>query len=375
MYITKVELQDFRNYEKLNIEFHPNVNLILGNNAQGKTNLIEAIYLSSLGKSFRTSNDFEMIKFGSKFFRVKIEAEKKNEDLCVEMAVSKESKAVKLNGRKIKKISELLENIYIVVFSPEDLKIVKEEPEKRRKFIDRELCQIRPMYFNNISRYKKILLQRNTMLKENAPKISLLEIWDLELAEYGSKIILMRAEFIKKLDKISSQIHKNITNGKEKLHIQYEANVPFMNSLQEQKDLFLEKIRINIEKDLVRRSTSVGPHRDDLKIIINGIDIRKYGSQGQQRTAALSLKLAEIMLIKEETEEDCILLLDDVLSELDEERQNYLINSLANIQLFITSAELSEKVKRTLPEGKTFYVENGCVEQRKSTIDFEVVGV
>ncbi len=375
MYITKVELQDFRNYENLNIEFHPNVNLILGNNAQGKTNLIEAIYLSSLGKSFRTSNDFEMIKFGSKFFRVKIETEKKNEDLCVEMAVSKESKAVKLNGRKIKKISELLENIYIVVFSPEDLKIVKEEPEKRRKFIDRELCQIRPMYFNNISRYKKILLQRNTMLKENSPKISLLEIWDQELAEYGSKIILMRAEFIKKLDKISSQIHKNITNGKEKLHIQYEANVPFMNSLQEQKDLFLEKIRINIEKDLVRRSTSVGPHRDDLKIIINGIDIRKYGSQGQQRTAALSLKLAEIMLIKEETEEDCILLLDDVLSELDEERQNYLINSLANIQLFITSAELSDKVKRTLPEGKTFYVENGCVEQRKSTIDFEVVGV
>lgn len=364
MYITKVELQDFRNYENLNIEFHPNVNLILGNNAQGKTNLIEAIYLSSLGKSFRTSNDFEMIKFGSKFFRIKVEAEKKNEDVCIEMAVSKESKAVKLNGHKIKKISELLENVYIVVFSPEDLKIIKEEPEKRRKFIDRELCQIRPMYFNNISRYKKVLLQRNTMLKENAPKISLLEIWDQELVEYGSKIIMMRAEFIKKLDKISSEIHKNITNGKEKLHVQYEANVPFMSNLEEQKNIFLEKIEINIEKDLVRRNTSVGPHRDDLKISINGIDIRKFGSQGQQRTAALSLKLAEIMLIKEETEEDCILLLDDVLSELDEERQNYLINSLSNIQLFITSAELSEKVKRTLPEGKTFYVENGHVEEK-----------
>lgn len=364
MYITNVELQDFRNYENLNIKFHPNVNLILGNNAQGKTNLIEAIYLSSLGKSFRTSNDFEMIKFGSKFFRIKVQAEKKNEDVCIEMAVSKESKAVKLNGHKIKKISELLENVYIVVFSPEDLKIIKEEPEKRRKFIDRELCQIRPMYFNNISRYKKVLLQRNTMLKENAPKISLLEIWDQELVEYGSKIIMMRAEFIKKLDKISSEIHKNITNSKEKLHVQYEANVPFMSNLEEQKNIFLEKIQTNIEKDLVRRNTSVGPHRDDLKISINGIDIRKFGSQGQQRTAALSLKLAEIMLIKEETEEDCILLLDDVLSELDEERQNYLINSLSNIQLFITSAELSEKVKGTLPEGKTFYVENGHVEEK-----------
>ncbi|QHI72260.1 DNA replication/repair protein RecF [Aminipila terrae] len=363
MYITKAELQDFRNYENLVIEFHPNVNLILGNNAQGKTNLIEAIYLSSLGKSFRTSNDFEMIKFGKKFFRIKIEAEKKDEDVCVEMAVSKESKAVKLNGHKIRKISELLESIYIVVFSPEDLKIVKEEPEKRRKFIDRELCQIKPVYFNNISKYKKVLLQRNAMLKENSPKITLLEIWNQELCEYGAKIITHRAEFVKKIDKISSEIHKNITNGREKLHVQYESNVPFMKNLEDQKSLFLEKINENLEKDLLRRSTSVGPHRDDLKITINGIDIRKYGSQGQQRTAALSLKLAEIMLIKDETEEDCILLLDDVLSELDEERQNYLINSLSGIQLFITSAELSEKVKSTLPEGKRFYVENGKIKE------------
>lgn len=363
MHITKVELQDFRNYEKLNIEFHSKVNLVLGNNAQGKTNLIEAIYLSSLGKSFRTSSDYEMIKFKSKFFRIKIEAEKKDEDVSVEMAVSKERKAVKINGHKIKKISELLENIYIVVFSPEDLKIVKEEPEKRRKFIDRELCQIRPMYFNNISKYKKVLVQRNTMLKENAPKISLLEVWDYELAEYGAKIILQRSAFIKKLDKISSEIHKNITNGKEKLHVKYEANVPFMKNLEEQRALFIDKLNLNLERDLSRRTTSVGPHRDDLKITVNGIDIRKYGSQGQQRTAALSLKLAEIMLIKEETNEDCILLLDDVLSELDEERQNYLINSLSNIQLFITSAELSEKVKSTLPEGKTFYVSNGHIEE------------
>ncbi|MGN0710221.1 MAG: DNA replication/repair protein RecF [Anaerovoracaceae bacterium] len=362
MYIKSLELQDFRNYEKLNIDFHPNVNLVLGNNAQGKTNLIEAIYLSSLGKSFRTSNDTEMIRFGSKFFRIKVEAEKKNEEISVEMAVSKESKAVKLNGRKIKKISELLEHVYIVVFSPEDLKIVKEEPEKRRRFVDRELSQIKPVYFNNLTRYKKVLLQRNAMLKELSPKMSLLEVWDAELVEYGSRIILQRDEFIKKLNRISREIHSGITNGKEKLQIQYEANIPVMKTLDEQKEIFDEKIKSNIEKDLTRRTTTSGIHRDDLKITVNGIDIRKYGSQGQQRTAALSLKLAEIMLIKEETDEDCILLLDDVLSELDEERQNYLINSLSDIQLFITSAELSERVKQTLPQGKTFFVSNGKIE-------------
>lgn len=362
MYIKSLELQDFRNYEKLNIDFHPNVNLVLGNNAQGKTNLIEAIYLSSLGKSFRTSNDTEMIRFGSKFFRIKVEAEKKSEEITVEMAVSKESKAVKLNGRKIKKISELLEHVYIVVFSPEDLKIVKEEPEKRRRFVDRELSQIKPVYFNNLTRYKKVLLQRNAMLKELSPKMSLLEVWDAELIEYGSRIILQRDEFIKKMNRISREIHRGITNGKEKLQIQYEANIPVMKTLDEQKEIFDEKIKSNIEKDLTRRTTTSGVHRDDLKITVNGIDIRKYGSQGQQRTAALSLKLAEIMLIKEETDEDCILLLDDVLSELDEERQNYLINSLSEIQLFITSAELSERVRRTLPQGKTFFVNNGKIE-------------
>lgn len=361
MNITKIGLTNFRNYEDLQLEFHPKINIILGNNAQGKTNILEAIYLSSLGKSFRTSNDYEMIRFDCNFFRIKIEAEKKNDDICVEMAVSKESKAVKLNGRKIKKTAELLENVYIVVFSPEDLKIVKEEPEKRRKFIDRELCQIKPMYYSNLSKYKKVLLQRNTLLKGNSPQISVLEVWDYELVEYGSKIILQRENFIKKLDKMSSEIHKNITNGKEKLHIQYESNVPYMGSLEEQKSLFIEKVKNSLDKDLQRRNTSVGPHRDDLKISINGIDIRKYGSQGQQRTAALSLKLAEIMLIKEETEEDAILLLDDVLSELDEERQHYLINSLSETQLFITAAELSEKVKASLPIGYTFYVDNGQV--------------
>ncbi|MBN7773336.1 DNA replication/repair protein RecF [Clostridium aminobutyricum] len=363
MNITKIELKDFRNYEHLKLEFHPKVNIILGNNAQGKTNILESIFLSSLGKSFRTSNDHEMIRFDCKFFRLKIDAEKKNEEICVEMAVSKESKAVKLNGRKIKKISELLESVYIVVFSPEDLKIVKEEPERRRKFIDRELCQIKPMYYSNLSKYKKVLLQRNTLLKENSPRISLLEIWDHELVEYGSKIILQREDFIKKIDKISSKIHKNITNGKEKLHIQYESNVPTMETLEEQRTIFLEKVKNSTAKDIQRRNTSTGPHRDDLKISVNGIDIRKYGSQGQQRTAALSLKLAEIMLIKEETEEDAILLLDDVLSELDEERQNYLINSLSDTQLFITAAEMSEKVKVSLPQGYTFYVNNGQVTQ------------
>ncbi len=365
MYIKEATLKNFRNYEDAYIEFSPKINLVLGNNAQGKTNLIEALYITSLGKSFRTSTDSEMIRFKEKNFRVMVEAVKKFEDVKVEIAVSKESKAVKLNGKRIKKTSELLEKIYMVVFSPEDLKIVKDEPEKRRKFIDRELCQLKPVYFSNLSKYKKVLLQRNTMLKEERPNISLLEIWDRELSKYGAQVIKKREEFIKKINIISASIHHGITGGKEKLSLSYESNVPVMKEMDEQEDIFMEKLKKRCEADILHRTTSVGPHRDDLKISINGIDIRKYGSQGQQRTAALSLKLAEIKLIKEETDEDCILLLDDVLSELDEQRQSFLINSLSDIQMFITSAEISQRVLDNLDIGKRFYIENGHIEEKE----------
>lgn len=362
MYIKEIQLKDFRNYKNLEAQFHKNVNIFLGQNAQGKTNLLESIYITSMGKSFRTGKDREMIRFGSDFFRVKVTAVKE-EDLTVELAVNQDGKkGIKIDDVKARKISDLLENIYIVIFSPEDLRIVKDEPEKRRRFIDRELCQIKPSYYANLNQYKKVIAQRNAYLKEYEIDETVLDIWDMQLAEYGSKIVKYRTEFIKKLNHISSIIHKDITNKKEKLQVIYEPDIEFCKNF---KEIYYKELKINRSNDIKRRNTGKGPHKDDLKLLSNGIDIRNFGSQGQQRTAALSLKLSEIKLIKEETGENPILLLDDVLSELDRERQNFLINSLENTQIFITTTEISDEVKNSLGDIKYFIIENGKIIDEK----------
>ena len=364
MYIKNIELHNFRNYGDLELEFHPNVNLILGNNAQGKTNLLESIYVCSMGKSFRTSKDSEMILFGEDFGRVRVEAQRDYYDTSVELIFTRESKkSAKVDGVKIKKSSQLLENLYMVIFSPEDLRIVKDEPEKRRKFIDRELCQLRPKYYEDLSNYKKVLLQRNAYLKEYDVDPSVMDLWDMQLARYGASIMMMRADFIKKLDKISRGIHGAITNGGENLQLKYVPNVELASSLSELEERYYHILRSTFENDLRQRTTTKGPHKDDLEFFIDGISVRNFGSQGQQRTSALSIKLAELSLIKEETGEEAILLLDDVMSELDLQRQEFLVKSLAEIQMFITTTEIPEKLKETLPEGKKFYVTSGSVEE------------
>ena len=366
MYIKDIELHNFRNYKDLVLEFHPNVNLILGNNAQGKTNLLESIYITSMGKSFRTSKDNEMILFGEEFGRVKVHAQKDYYDTSVELILSRDSrKSAKVDGVKIKKSSQLLENIYIVVFSPEDLRIVKDEPEKRRKFIDRELCQLRPKYYEDLGNYKKVLLQRNAYLKEHEVDPGIMDLWDIQLARYGASIMMMRADFIKKLDKLSHGIHGAITGGRERLELKYAPNVPLAHSLDELQQSYYQAIRSAFDNDMRQRTTTKGPHKDDLEFFIDDISVRSFGSQGQQRTSALSIKLAELSLIKEETGEEAILLLDDVMSELDLQRQEFLVKSLADIQMFITTTELPDKLKETLPEGKTFYVTAGSVEEEK----------
>lgn len=361
MYLSKVELKNFRNYQQEAVEFHSKVNIITGKNAQGKTNLLESLYIMSLGKSFRTSKDTEMIGFDKEFCRAKSTSVKDGRELEIEITISKEGKTVKINGMKTSKNIDLLENVYMVVFSPEDLKIVKDEPEKRRKFVDRELCQLKPMYYRNLGRYKKILQQRNSLLKQQEVREDMIAVWDEGLAEYGAKIIQERNSFIKKLSGISRGISTAITNGKEALEIIYEANAACQSNYEEQKEYLKKMLNKSLKNDIFRRNTSVGPHKDDIKLCVDGIDIRHFGSQGQQRTAALSLKLAEIQLIKDETKISPILLLDDVLSELDGERQNFLINSLDEVQLFITTAELNDEVRSKLPEGKTFIVEGGRV--------------
>jgi len=364
MYIKEIELHNFRNYRNLQLDFHPNVNLILGMNAQGKTNLLESIYITSMGKSFRTSKDQEMILFGEDFGRVKIQAQKEYYDTSVELIFSRSAgKSAKVDGVKIKKSSQLLENIYIVVFSPEDLRIVKDEPEKRRKFIDRELCQLRPKYYEDLSSYKKVLLQRNAYLKERDVDPSVMDLWDMQLARYGASIMMMRAEFVKKLDVISRGIHGSITDGKENLEVKYVPNAALCGNLSELEESYYREIRAAFDNDLRQRTTTRGPHKDDLEFFIDGINVRSFGSQGQQRTSALSIKLAELSLIKEETGEEAILLLDDVMSELDIQRQEFLVKTLADIQMFITTTEIPDKLKETLPEGKTFYVAAGSVEE------------
>jgi len=366
MYLKKVELKNFRNYKEEAVEFHSKVNIITGKNAQGKTNLLESLYIMSLGKSFRTNKDTEMIGFDQEFCRAKTTSVKEGRELEIEITIGKEGKTTKINGMKTAKNIDLLENVYMVVFSPEDLKIVKDEPEKRRKFIDRELCQLKPVYYKNLGRYKKILQQRNSLLKQQEIKEDMIAVWDEGLAEYGAKIIQERNRFIEKLNKISKEISCRITNGKEALELSYESNIELKEDYEKQREHLKKTLSKNLKNDILRRSTSVGPHKDDLKICAEGIDIRHFGSQGQQRTAALSLKLAEIRLIKEETRVSPILLLDDVLSELDGERQNFLINSLEEVQLFITTTELSEEVKKQLPEGDIFFVENGHVRRMEN---------
>lgn len=356
MYIENIELKNFRNYEELKVSFNRNVNIFLGNNAQGKTNLLESIYMNSMAKSFKNVRDKEMIRFGEDFCKIKTDIYKDGETDTTEILITRDGrKGVKVNGVKIRKTSELLERVFIVIFSPEDLKIVKEEPEKRRRFTDRELCQIDPAYYSALSDYKKVLKQRNTYLKEEVIDPAVLDIWDAGLAKHGSRIIKKRKAFIEHLDRISSCIHESISGGKENLTLKYEPDVSDSTD-------YYELLQNSRNDDIRIRTTGHGPHKDDIRISADGIDLRKFGSQGQQRTAALSLKLSEIKLIEEETGEKPVLLLDDVLSELDNQRQSFLINSLGENQMFITTADISGKVVKSMPEGKIFKINAGEVE-------------
>lgn len=374
MIIKNIKLKNFRNYKELELSFDEKVNLILGHNAQGKTNLIEAIYISSMGKSFRTPKDIELINFDSDFAYIKTVAEKEDFDTEVEISIERRSKTavnkkIKKDKKQLTKQSQLIKNIMIVIFSPEDMKLIKEEPERRRRFLDRELCQISPAYYDALINYTKVLKQRNAYLKGEPGRninLDILEIWDEKIAEYGSEIIFRRAEFIEKLGKISNEIQKGITNGEEEIEIKYFPNIMKMEDKENQKKIFFAAITESRGRDMEFGTTSKGPHRDDIGFFVNGIDMRNYGSQGQQRTCALSLKLAELSLIKEETGEEAILLLDDVMSELDAKRQEFLIKTLKNNQLFITTTDMDKNLLNKLENATIYSVSGGNVEKQGS---------
>lgn len=358
MYVKSIELKNFRNYKDLKLDFDPVLNIIKGQNAQGKTNLIEAVFIMGLGRSFRTNKDSEMINFGENFSRAFSVIEDEDNERKIEIIYQKDGKVVYVDGVKLQRTADLLENLYVVIFSPEDLKIVKEGPENRRRFIDRELCQIKPVYYSDLGNYKRILKQRNYLLKEKNKNRALLEVFDESLANYGIRIAEERYRFIEELGKISKSIHKDISGNKEELEISYESKI----SKGITKENYKKELDKCLENDYFKGFTSFGPHKDDLCMKVNGIDIRTFGSQGQQRTAALSLKLAEIEIIKKETGKNAVLLLDDVLSELDVYRQKYLISCVKDIQVFITTTEIDPEIYESFPSGKTFFVDNARVE-------------
>lgn len=357
MIIKRLELADFRNYESLDLCFDKGVNILYGNNAQGKTNILEAIYVSATTKSHKSSKDKEMVHFDKEEAHIRTYVEKEGIETRVDMHLRKtKTKGIAIDGQKIKKASELLGLCNVVFFSPEDLSIIKNGPAERRRFVDMELCQLDSFYLYNLNHYNKIVNQRNKLLKDlywNPELKDTLAIWDSQLVSFGSKIIERRMLFLEQLNEIIYDIHKNLSGGKEDILISYEPDVLISD--------FEDKLRINQERDIKLKQTSVGPHRDDFVFLSDNIDIRRYGSQGQQRTAALSLKLSEIELVKKISKDTPVLLLDDVLSELDNNRQNYLLNSIGDIQTIITCTGLEEFVNNRFEINKIFYVENGIV--------------
>jgi len=361
MFIKRLELINFRNYSNLNIEFINGFNILYGQNAQGKTNILEAINYLSLLKSHRSVKDKELIKWGKGKAYIKGVFQKNLGDFSVEVLISEESrKEAKLNGIKQNKASEVIGNANVVIFSPDDLRLVKEGPEVRRKFIDNELNQIKPKYQYYLSLYNKALLQRNNLLKSNFDK-SLIDVYDQQLAEYGSYVVFHRIEFIKKLSIICRLFHRKITDGKEELVIRYKGDV-YEEDINKIKEKLYLSYKNSIEEDLKKGYTSKGPQRDDLQIFLNGVDAKTFASQGQQRTAAISLKLSEIEIIKGERGEYPILLLDDVMSELDILRQKHLLDSLKGLQIILTITGIDDLGRLDFKNKKIFEVVDGRVQ-------------
>lgn len=359
MKIKSLKLKNFRNYNLLNLDFDKEANIFYGDNAQGKTNILEAVYLSGTTKSHRGAKDKELIKFGEDEAHIESVIEKKGISYQIDLHLKKNSpKGIAVNKTPLRKASELFGVINFVFFSPEDLNIIKNGPSERRRFIDLELSQLDKVYLSNLANYNRVVNQRNHLLKEISGEnrknfIDTLEIWELQLVQYGNELIERRKQFVEDINETVSFVHRKLTGNKEEIRIVYEPSNGGMTLEQ--------AVKKNRERDLRLRSTSTGPHRDDICIMADGLDIRRFGSQGQQRTAALSLKLSEIELVKKKIHDTPVLLLDDVLSELDKHRQNYLLDSIKDIQTLITCTGVEDFVNHRFSVNKVFHVQNGQV--------------
>lgn len=361
MFIESIELLNYRNYSQLHMEFHEGTNVLYGDNAQGKTNILEAVYVCCTTKSHKSSKDKEIIQFGEDESHIKLQVRRDGVPYRIDMHLKKnKAKGVAVNGVPIRKASELFGIVNVIFFSPEDLNIIKNGPAERRRFVDLELCQLNKLYVYNLVQYNKVVIQRNKLLKEIEYQPSLketLDVWDIQLARYGKELIRFRRQFIDELNQIIHDIHFHLSGEREDLVIQYEPNVAA--------DQFEESLIKNRFSEIRQKLTLTGPHRDDLNFIVNGTDIRRYGSQGQQRTAALALKLAEIELVKKTVKDYPVLLLDDVLSELDSKRQEHLLSEINHIQTVITCTGLDDFVNSRFRMDKIFKIVEGTVESEE----------
>lgn len=371
MNLKDIRLINFRNYYNIDLELNEKINIFIGKNAQGKTNLIEAIYMCASGKSFRTNRDKEIINFNKKqaYIGTNIDFGNNQKFLEIKMEENKQ-KRIRINKTELKNYRELKGGLNVVVFTPEDLRIIKDGPQKRRRFLDTGISQVRPVYNYNISRYRKLLSQRNNILrtakfKQDNDINNLLEVFDIQISKIGTSIMKARYDYIEELSKFAKKTHNNITEKEENLSLKYISNVPISEDKESMEKEYLNLTKQNIRRDLEYGTTEIGPHRDDIFMSINNKDVKIFGSQGQQRTVMLSLILSEVELIKIERGMYPVLLLDDVFSELDINRRKYLSKLFYNMQTFITLTN-SENIKSMDEFNKSiFYIEDGQVKSKE----------
>lgn len=371
MILTDLSLKNYRNYPALELSFGDSLIILKGDNAQGKTNLLESIYVLAMTKSHRTSNEQELILWGQDQAYIKGSLQKGTGKVPLEISLSKKGRKTRVNHLEQKKLSDYIGQMNVILFAPEDLSLVKGGPQLRRKFLDMELGQISPIYLHDLVQYQNILKQRNTYLRQLADKKQkdeiYLDILTEQLADYGSKVLSERYKFVKRLEFWANQFHQQISHQKEILTIDYVSSIGSAETMntEEIRLLFIERLKKNRQRELFKASTFVGPHRDDLIFMVNQQNVQAYGSQGQQRTTALSVKLAEIDLMKEETGEYPILLLDDVMSELDDIRQLQLLETIeGKVQTFLTTTTLEHLQNKISVKPEVFLVQEGSIERR-----------
>ena len=364
--VEDIKLINFRNYSNIEIELNRNLNVFIGNNAQGKTNLIEAIYVCATGKSFRTNRDKEIISFCRDEGYIGANICVENYKKFIEVKLHRDKpKRIRINKTELESYKDLNSGLNVVIFTPEDLKVVKGGPGERRNFHDEGISQIRPIYGYNINKYKKVLFQRNNLLRSSKFKkdlTELLSVFDNQIVKIGTSIILNRAEYVEKLHSIAAGIHSEITDDREVLELKYISNVPILEDRAEMEKNYMDLLKNNVRRDIEYNTTEIGPHRDDVEMYINGSNARIYGSQGQQRTTILSIKLSEVELLKFEKGTYPVLLLDDVFSELDETRRSFLVSFFKDIQTFITTTDGEELEEMESLNKTIFLIENGTVK-------------